>query len=107
MSFFISKELEGIVTKEMLYNEDEDDRISVANTTQDIVKKFDFLEYKPQKNKLKLSCHNMSLSSVMTFLNEEDDYNISFFNNKKASQKIRINKIKSEEDKIIIFLKLM
>ena len=107
MSFFISKELEGIVTKEMLYNEDDDIKVSISNITKDIIKKFDFLEYQPQKNKLKLSCRNIPLSTVMSFLNKDDDYNISFFNNKNASQKIRINKIKSEEDKIIVCLKLI
>jgi hypothetical protein len=107
MSFFISKELEGIVTREMLYNEDDDARLSIVNSTQNSVKKFDFLEYQPQKNKLKLSCRNSPLSKVLTFLNEHDDYSINFFSNKKANQKILINKIKSHEDKIIVHLKLL
>ena len=107
MSFFISKELEGIVTKEMLYDKDDVDRVTITNMTKESIKKFDFLEFQPQKNKLKLSCRNISLKNVMSFLNKNDDYEVSLFSKKNKKQKILINKIKSKQDEIILNLTLL
>ena len=107
MSFFISKELEGIITKETLYDVDDTHGVKIVNNSKDKKQKFDFLLFKTDIKKLKLSCKNLNLSQVITFFNDQDDYWIEHFSKKNHKQKIHINKIESRDDKIIVNMTLL